>query len=216
MRKWIALMVSILLVFGIAACGNTPAPGDGLSGTGDGSLAQTSSGTAGEPEVPEESGKKILVVDYSATGHTQTVARHIAAATGADLFELVPADPYTEDDLNYNDDGSRVVYEHEHPEDRAVELVSVTPENWESYDTVFIGYPIWWQIAAWPVDGFVEGNDFTGKTVIPFATSASSGLGESGALLAELAGTGNWQQGRRFSSYAGEATVTDWLHSLGF
>ena len=139
MRKWIALMVSILLVFGIAACGNTPAPGDGLSGTGDGSLAQTSSGTAGEPEVPEESGKKILVVYYSATGHTQTVARHIAAATGADLFELVPADPYTEDDLNYNDDGSRVVYEHEHPEDRAVELVSVTPENWESYDTVFIG-----------------------------------------------------------------------------
>lgn len=216
MRKWIALMVSILLVFGIAACGNTPAPSDGLSGTGDGSLAQTSSGEADEPEVPEESGKKILVVYYSATGHTQTVARHIAAATGADLFELVPADPYTEDDLNYNDDGSRVVYEHEHPEDRAVELVSVTPENWESYDTVFIGYPIWWQIAAWPVDGFAAGNDFTGKTVIPFATSASSGLGESGALLAELAGTGAWRQGRRFSSYAGEATVADWLHSLGF
>ena len=92
----------------------------------------------------------------------------------------------------------------------------MTPEDWDSYDTVFIGYPIWWQIAAWPVDGFVKANDFTGKTVIPFATSASSGLGESGELLAELAGTGDWQEGRRFSSNTGEAAVTEWLRSLGF
>lgn len=75
-------------------------------------------------------------------------------------------------------------------------------------------YPIWWGIAAWPTDGFVEANDFTGKTVIPFCTSASSGLGESGELLSELAGTGDWQEGMRFRSSASEADVQEWLDSL--
>ena len=89
-----------------------------------------------------------------------------------------------------------------------------TVENWEQYDTVFIGYPIWWGIAAWPVDGFVEANDFTGKTVISFCTSASSGLGESGQLLAEMAGTGDWQEGMRFSSSVSEADVQEWIDSL--
>lgn len=91
---------------------------------------------------------------------------------------------------------------------------SDTVENWDSYDTVFIGYPIWWGIAAWPVDTFVEANDFTGKTVIPFATSASSGLGESGQLLAELAGTGDWQEGMRFRSSVSEGDMQEWLDSL--
>ena len=80
-----------------------------------------------------------------------------------------------------------MVYEYENPEARDVELAQSTPADWADYDVVFIGYPIWWGIAAWPVDGFVEANDFTGKTVIPFCTSSSSGLGESGDLLAELA-----------------------------
>ena len=88
-------------------------------------------------------------------------------------------------------------------------------ENWESYDTVFIGYPIWWGIAAWPVDGFVSANDFTGKTVIPFCTSSSSGLGESGQLLEELAGSGDWQEGQRFRSGADEADVSKWLEDIG-
>ena len=87
-------------------------------------------------------------------------------------------------------------------------------DNWDSYDTVFIGYPIWWGIAAWPVDDFVEANDFTGKTVIPFCTSASSGLGESGELLAEMAGIGDWQEGIRFRSSVSEADVQEWLDGL--
>lgn len=98
---------------------------------------------------------------------------------------------------------------------RDVELVSTTVDNWESYDTVSIGYPIWWGIAAWPVDSFVENNDFTGKTVIPFATSASSGMGESGQLLEEMAGTGEWQEGERFRSGADEADVQEWVNGLG-
>ncbi len=87
-------------------------------------------------------------------------------------------------------------------------------ENWEDYDTVFIGYPIWWGIAAWPTDSFVKANDFTGKTVIPFCTSSSSGLGESGELLAEEAGTGNWLEGERFSSGVSEEKVKEWVGGL--
>ena len=122
---------------------------------------------------------------------------------------------YTDEDLDWTDSGSRVVYEHENPEARAVELVESAVEDWQSYETVFIGYPIWWGIAAWPVDEFISANDFTGKTVIPFCTSASSGLGESGELLAEAAGTGNWLEGMRFRSSASQADVEAWVEELG-
>ena len=111
-----------------------------------------------------------LVVYFSATGNTEQAATYIADITGGDLFELEPADPYTDEDLNYNNKDSRVSQEYADESLRDVELVSDTVENWDSYDTVFIGYPIWWGIAAWPVDTFVEANYFTGKTVIPFAT----------------------------------------------
>ena len=131
-------------------------------------------------ESDETQGGKTLVVYYSASGHTEDAANVIAEALGADLFELEPAEPYSSADLNYSDDNSRVSQEHENEDLRDVKLTAATVENWDSYETVFIGYPIWWGIAAWPVDGFVEENDFTGKTVIPFCTSASSGLGESG------------------------------------
>ncbi|MGI6010463.1 MAG: flavodoxin [Ruminococcus sp.] len=157
----------------------------------------------------------VLVVYYSATGNTEEVANYIADAAGGDLFQVEPAEPYTDDDLNWTDENSRVSQEHEDESLRDVELVSTEVENWDSYDTVFIGYPIWWGIAAWPVDTFVEANDFTGKTVIPFATSSSSGMGESGQLLADLAGTGEWQEGMRFQSGADEADVQEWVEGLG-
>ena len=171
---------------------------------------------ASEPE-DSQSGESggVLVVYYSATGNTEAVAGYIAEATGGDLFELEPAEPYTDADLNWTDENSRVTLEHEDESLRDVELVADTVDNWDSYDTVFIGYPIWWGIAAWPVDTFVETNDFTGKTVIPFCTSSSSGIGESGELLAELAGTGDWQEGQRFRSSASQEDVTEWVDSLG-
>ena len=157
----------------------------------------------------------VLVVYYSATGNTENVANIIAETTGGDLFELEPVEPYTDEDLNYSDETSRVSREDDDESLRDVELASTTVDNWDSYDTVFIGYPIWWGIAAWPVDSFVENNDFTGKTVIPFVTSASSGLGESGQLLADMAGTGNWQEGMRFGSRPDEADVQEWVNGLG-
>ena len=168
---------------------------------------------AGEPEAP--AGSRVLVAYFSATGNTEAVAGYIAQATGGDLFEITPADPYTADDLNWTDENSRVVYEYENPDERDTELASDTPDGWEDYDVIFLGYPIWWYDAAWPVDGFVEANDFTGKTVIPFCTSSSSGLGESGSRLAELAGAGDWLEGQRFPSGASQADVEAWVDGLG-
>ena len=179
-----------------------------------GSSADDQSGAGDTADSASGSGN-VLVVYYSATGNTEKVANSIADATGGDLFEVEPAEPYTDGDLDWTDDDSRVSREHEDESLRNVELTSTTVDNWDSYDTVFIGYPIWWGEAAWPVDSFVENNDFTGKTVIPFATSASSGIGESGQLLADMAGTGDWQEGMRFRSGADEADVQEWVNGLG-
>ena len=117
--------------------------------------------------------------------------------------------------MDWTDPDSRVSREHEDESLRVVELENAVPDNWSEYDTVFVGYPIWWGGAAWPVNGFVTSNDFTGKIVIPFCTSASSGMGESGELLAQMAGTGDWQDGRRFGSGVSEDEVAEWVDSLG-
>ena len=175
------------------------------------STAASDSTTA---QTTPSSGKKTLVVYYSASGSTKAVAQNIAESADADIFEISPVNPYTSDDLNWTNNNSRVSKEHNDESLRNVELTKVTPDNWDSYDTVLIGYPIWWGIAAWPVDTFVKGNDFTGKTVIPFCTSTSSGLGDSGTRLQKLAGTGNWQAGQRFSSGASASEVSKWVKSL--
>ena len=210
MKKLIALLLSLMLVFSLAACGNNPQAAETEPATSTPVSEETQ-----EPETSEETeaadtestGGKTLVVYYSASGNTENVSNVIAKTLGADLFELEPVEPYSNDDLNWTNDDSRVTREHENEDERDVELVSATVDNWSEYDTVFIGYPIWWGIAAWPVDEFIETNDFTGKTVIPFATSASSGMGQSGELLAEMAGTGDWQEGQRFRSGASEDDI---------
>ncbi len=226
MRKGIAILMGMMAAVSLTACdsGSTAS-----SGGSDSSSAAESSASSSEtvPEEPvseaepsasvggEDASGGTLVVYFSATGNTEEAAGYIAGLTGGDLFELEPVEPYTSEDLNYSDDNSRVSLEYADESLREVELVADTVENWDDYDTVFIGYPIWWGIAAWPVDGFVEANDFTGKTVIPFCTSASSGLGQSGELLAEMAGTGEWLEGQRFSSRVSEADVEEWLSGLG-
>lgn len=158
---------------------------------------------------------KVLVAYYSATGSTKAVAETIAEATGGDLFELTPTEPYSSGDLDWTDKKSRVSKENKDTSLRDVELTYNSVEDWDSYDTVFIGYPIWWGIAAWPVNGFVQLNDFKGKTVIPFCTSTSSGIGDSGKLLEKQAGSGNWQAGERFSSGVDKEDVEAWVKELG-
>ena len=171
--------------------------------------------TADNTENTGNGSGKTLVVYYYASGNTERVAKAAAEAAGADLFEIVPVEPYTSEDLNWTNDNSRVSREHNDESLRDVELTSTEVANWDSYDTVLIGYPIWWGIAAWPTDGFVKANDFTGKTVIPFCTAASSGIGQSGKLLADLAGTGDWQEGKRFASSASDQEVASWIGELG-
>lgn len=222
MKKLTAVFLTLMLAFGLAACGNSSTTESTSSetlsaATAEPETTETPSTDTSEAEVPEtkSTGGKTLVVYYSASGNTENVANTIASATSGDLFELEPVEPYSDDDLNWTNDDSRVTKEHENENQRDVELVSATVDNWSDYDTVFIGYPIWWGIAAWPVDEFIESNDFTGKTVIPFCTSASSGLGDSGELLEEMAGTGDWQDGQRFRSGASENDVRAWVEELG-
>lgn len=232
MKKMTTIIMSLALALGLTACnGNTSSSGtSAASGTTSGTSSTTAPTNAHETtEAPTESTAaptvdtaddtdsqtgKTLVVYYSGSGHTEQAAQYIAQAVDADLFELTPTEPYTSADLNYNDPDSRVSREHDNETLRDVPLTATEVDGWEDYDTVFIGYPIWWGIAAWPVNGFVKANDFTGKTVIPFATSASSGMGQSGTILSELAGTGNWQDGQRFRSSASEDEVNEWVNSL--
>ena len=198
-----------------------------IAARSDGRFAPTDNATRGEivsalynymgktSTPPASTGNgKILVAYFSASGNTEAVANAIADTLDADLFEMVPEAPYTSADLNWTDSSSRVNAEHNDPSKQDVKLAKNTVDNWTDYDTVFIGYPIWWGIAAWPVNDFVKNNDFTGKTVIPFCTSTSSGLGQSGTLLAEMANGGNWQEGRRFSERASQSDIAAWANGL--
>lgn len=201
MKRIAIFVLSAALILALSACGggNETSGSDGETSAGSGS-----------------SGDNTLVVYYSVTGNTESAANYIAEDTGGDVFELEPEEPYTDEDLDWTNDNSRVVREHDDPHEQYVELAEDTVDNWEQYDTIFIGYPIWWEIAAWPVNDFVQSNDFTDKTVIPFCTSSSSGIGESGDFLAEMAGTGNWQEGQRFSSGVSQEEVRAWLEEIGF
>ena len=222
-KKLAAIFVTLAMAVGLmSGCGttnnsssaseqeNTTAADDTENDASEETSETTSENTA------ETTGDgKTLVVYYSATGNTEGVAKTIADVTGADLFEIEPKEPYTDEDLDWTDRNSRVSKEHDDESLRDVELVSTTVDNWDSYDTVYIGYPIWWAIAAWPVDNFVKDNDFTGKTVIPFCTAASSGIGESGELLEEMAGNGDWKEGERFHGGASESDIRSWIENLG-
>lgn len=225
-KKIAAVLLTCIVAIGLmAGCGasntnqsasNNDSHSTSTNQSGNEEADTNSENTTDTTENTSTGNGKTLVVYYSASGNTKDVAEKIAKITEADLFEIEPVEPYTDDDLDWTDDDSRVSREHDDESLRDVELVSTTVDNWDSYDTVYIGYPIWWGIAAWPVDGFVEANDFTGKTVIPFCTSSSSDLGESGKLLAEAAGTGTWLEGQRFSSSASAEAVQAWIEDLGF
>ena len=162
----------------------------------------------------EDDSPKNLVAYYSASGTTKRIADYIAEEMNADVFVITPVNEYTDADLYWTDSSSRVVQEHNDLSNVHVELVQTAPNNFDTYDNIFIGYPIWWQEASWVVNDFVTENDFTGKNVIPFCTSMSSPLGESGTKLEAMAGTGNWLDGIRFTSRSSEEDVKKWANGL--
>lgn len=224
-KKIAAVLLTCIMAIGLmAGCGasntnqsasNNDSHSTSTNQSGNEEADTNSENTTDTTENTSTGNGKTLVVYYSASGNTKDVAEKIAKITEADLFEIEPVEPYTDDDLDWTDDDSRVSREHDDESLRDVELVSTTVDNWDSYDTVYIGYPIWWGIAAWPVDNFVKENDFTGKTVIPFCTATTSGIGDSGNLLEEMTGTGDWKEGERFHGGASESDISSWIDSLG-
>ncbi|MCI8283866.1 MAG: flavodoxin [Firmicutes bacterium] len=205
----LSCLLIIMMTAALAACGSQPQQSQPTGGD----ISSSSEAEQSTGEKQQASDGKTLVVYFSATGNTKTVAEHIAKTLNADTYEITPEQPYTSDDLNYRDDSSRVSKEHEDP--------TVRPDiagdgiDMSGYDTVFIGYPIWWGEAPNIVWNFVESSDLSGKTVIPFCTSSSSGIGSSGETLKGFAPEANWKEGQRFSSGVSENDVTDWINTLG-
>lgn len=162
--------------------------------------------------ISESSGKQVLVVYFSVTGNTRTIAEKIAALTDADLYEIKPAIEYTDADIDYGDSNSRTSKEQNDSSVRPniqSEAISL-----EGYDTIYIGYPIWWGEEPRIMDTFVENYDFENITMIPFCTSGSSSIGSSGKNLADNADSGNWLEGKRFNSNASESEIKDWISGL--
>lgn len=163
-------------------------------------------------DTAEAVASNILVVYFSATGTTKGVAEKIADGTNADIYEITPETPYTDADLNYHDNKSRSTIEMNDETSRPA--ISGSVENMEQYDIIFVGYPIWWGEAPRILCTFVESYDFTGKTVVPFCTSASSGVGSSATNLEKLTSGANWLAGKRFSGGESADTVMDWVNGL--
>lgn len=157
---------------------------------------------------------KTLIIYYSAQGHTKVIAEKIATNLGADIFEVKPKEIYTEEDLDWTNDNSRSTREHADPTLRDIELATTDIPNFSDYDTVIIGYPIWWGIAAWPTNSFIKKNDLSGKKVIPFCVSHSSGVGESDKLLKADANGGDWTECHRFYQDAKDEEIKAWCDNI--
>lgn len=211
-------LAAVLALAGCSSRGSSASVGAGKKGSG----AETSVSAAGEQaggaqgadaeSTTVSSGSDTLVVYFSCTGNTRAVAEKIARVTGGDLQEIVPEDPYTDEDLDYNDDDSRSTREQNDPDVRPA--ITGAVENWDACSTVYVGYPIWWGEEPRILDTFAETYDFSGKTVIPFCTSGGSGIGSSGSNLEKLAGSGTWLAGERLSADSSEKEISDWVEGL--
>ena len=155
---------------------------------------------------------RILVAYFCASGVSAKVARKLAGAAGADLFEIRPEVPYTRSDLNWMNRKSRSSIEMNDRNCRPA--IASGLDNMSDYDTVFVGFPVWWYREPSIIDTFMESYDFAGKTVIPFCTSGSSGIGRSGPNMEALAGSGTWLEGERFSGSVSEADLQSWIDGL--
>ena len=218
MKKTITFLLSLFMIMSIVACGNTSSQSNQSSTESD----SVESSVSDETSAPEEStseteteaeGTKVLVAYFSATGTTEGVAEHIANGLNADIYEIVPEEPYTDADLNYNDNNSRTTIEMNDLSARPA--ISGSVDNMDQYDIVFLGYPIWWGEAPRIVSTFMESYDFSGKTIVPFCTSGGSGMGSSASNLEQLTSGANWLEGRRLNGSDSQDTVMEWVNSLG-
>ncbi len=229
MKKITVILFSFLMIIFLAACSENTEPKETrtanietiVENSSEENTSQrntTDISTAVESNTQEQQSdvnineSKILVAYFSATGTTKTLAEYIANGLNADIYEIVPKEPYTDADLNYSDDKSRSTIEMN--DSAARPKISGSVENMGQYDIVFVGYPIWWGEAPRIVNTFVESYDFSGKTIIPFCTSGSSGIGSSASNLQKLS-DGEWISGQRFSGGISRNEIIEWINSLG-
>lgn len=226
MKKIVSILTAGLMIFGLTACCENPTTVASESTenaetkvvetetTGSEPVEETT--TAGSDETYQETtagtGKDVLVIYFSATGTTKGVAEMIADITDGDLYEIKALEEYTDEDLNWNDSNSRSTKEQDDPSARPA--IGSDTISLDGYTTIYIGYPIWWGEEPRIMDTFVEGYDFTGITMIPFCTSASSGIGRSGTNLEENAGSGNWLEGARFGAEVTSEELESWISGL--
>ena len=216
MKKVLSILAAAALTFSLAACGSTETENSTQTAGVKASEKEEQPPVTETENTAEEQNqtadKDVLVVYFSATGNTKDIAGKIAAVTDAEMYEILPVQTYTEDDLNWHDDSSRTSKEQNDKSFRT--KIGSDPVSFDGYQTIYIGYPIWWGEEPRIMDTFVESHDFTGITVIPFCTSGSSGIGNSGRNLAELAGTGDWKEGKRFGAGTPEEEIRNWVDSL--
>lgn len=222
MKRFAALLLALAVSVAMTACQSRveSLPQDTTERTqSDAESPSELSPDDGEPDQPEgeqtsdDDRTNVLVAYFSATGTTEGVAENISAGLNADLYEIVPQEPYTDADLNYNDDDSRSTIEMNDPDARLA--ISGSVENMEQYDIVFIGYPIWWGEAPRIISTFVESYDFSGKTIVPFCTSGGSGIGSSAEDLEELTSGAEWLSGSRLRGSDSQEDVMEWVNGLG-
>ena len=214
MKKWFSLLLALTMALSLAACGagNTSGPQESQPGSAVSETPAPAEPDAA-PETPEEGdAPSTLVAYFSATGNTEGVAELLQTALDADLYEIVPEVAYTSEDLNYSSDDCRANQEQNDPDARPA--IDGSVENMDSYDVIFLGYPIWWGEAPKIISTFLESYDFTGKTIVPFCTSGSSGIGSSAEHLAGLAGSSTWLEGACFAPGASQEEVAAWVDGL--
>lgn len=212
MKKLLSLLLAAAMLLTLAACGTTNAGNDAVVEPKDDASADAADPAPAE-ETQESTGGKVLVAYFSATGHTKAIAEYLQTVLDADLYEIVPQEPYTSDDLDYNTDGCRA--NREQNDDAARPAISGSVEDMAGYDVVFIGYPIWWGQAPKIVDTFLESYDFSGKTIVPFCTSGGSGIDGSLSGIQALTPDADWLAGQRFSAGASETDVQSRVDNLG-
>lgn len=239
MKKAVAVFLSLVMLLGLVACGNsesqaTPSPTAGSSPENTAAIetpeestanpetstesshsapAEASASQTEEGDTPAMQARSVLVAYFSATNTTEAVAEQLAAGLNADLYEIVPEEPYTDADLDYHDDNSRTTIEMNDPEARPE--ISGSVENMEQYDIVLLGYPIWWGEAPRILSTFMERYDFSGKTIVPFCTSGGSGIGSSAEALEALTPGAQWLSGTRFNGDESQAAIMEWVNGLG-
>lgn len=211
MKKIFVFLLTLIMVTCLFACGKSSKDTEDKTTkneTTNKTIKEKSSTTKDDSKTEH----KVLVVYFSATHTTQGVAKKIADVLNADLYEIKPQDPYTDEDLDYNNDKSRSTVEMNDPDARPAIAGSV--KNMEQYKTVFLGYPIWWGEAPRILSTFVESYDFSEKTMIPFCTSGGSGIGNSANKLKELTNGAKWLDGKRFEGNDSKKTIEKWTNSL--